>query len=258
MCEHSTLCNILLIDIPDFDLEIRKRFTQPLAIESGEFPDVNQISGRMLPICYEAGLASGHVSDAPQLVSVATDAFIKEVLTHIFSRTRSNGPGDSGNAGFGIGTVWVQTHKYRKQLHLEEDAAQRGDTTRDKVGMLPIESKAASDRGPLSMADMQIALEMADIGLSQFPIITTQVLYGYRDGELENWNDYSWINDEEPLRRVEEIHSTAINGNSSHELVNGVHPDAMDIDTDMWWDGADNQDMDMLDGVLDSCLAVGS
>ncbi|KAK5987457.1 Transcriptional coactivator HFI1/ADA1-like protein [Cladobotryum mycophilum] len=242
----------------NFDLEIRKRFTQPLAVESGEFPDVGLITGRMLPFCYEAGLVNGNAPEAPHLMSIATETFIKEVLTQIFSRTRSNGPGDSASAGFGVGTTWIQTHKYRRQLHLEEDAAQRGEVTRDKSGLLPIESKAASERGPLGMADLRLALEMADSGMSQFPIVTAQILYGYREGELENWDDYTWINGERPVESLDEFTSVTLNGDASHGLTNGTHSDAMDIDNEMWWEGADNQDMDMLDGVLDSCLAVGS
>lgn len=210
----------------------------------------------MLPFCYEAGLASGHVADAPQLMSVATDTFIKEILTQIFARTRSNAPGDSGSAGYGIGTTWIQTHKYKKQLHIEEDAAHRGELTRDKAGLLPVEAKSASERGPLGMADVRIALEIADSGMSQFPVITTQILCGYREGELENWNDYTWIDGHEPTGRVEEITAGMTNGTNAG-LTNG-HQDAMDIDDEEWWDGAEDQDMDMLDGMLDSCLAVGS
>ncbi|KAL7950378.1 transcriptional regulator of RNA polII, SAGA, subunit domain-containing protein [Trichoderma barbatum] len=236
----------------NFDLEIRKRYTQPLAVESGEFPDMGQIAGRMLPFCYESGLVNGHAPDASHLMSVATETFIKEVLTQIFSRTRSNGPGDSGSAGYGVGTTWIQTHKYSRQLHREEDAAQRGEITRDKAGLLPVESKAASERGPLGIADVRVALEMADSGISQFPIVTAQILYGYREGELENWKDYTWINGEPPAHPVEEL---VTNGDSG--ITNGAPLDAMDIDNEMGWDGAENLDMDMLDTVLDSCLAVG-
>lgn len=251
-----SLSRIFFNSDTDVDLEIRKRFAQPLAIESGEFPDAPAIAGRMLPLCYEAGLASGHVADAPQLMSVATDAFIKEILTQIFARTRSNAPGDSGSAGYGIGTNWIQTHQYKKQLHREEEAAHRGELTRDKVGLLPVEARSALERGPLGMADVRIALEIADSGMSQFPVITTQILCGYREGELENWDDYTWIDGYEPTGRIEEIPAGMANG-SSVELTNG-HQDAMDIDNEAWWDGAEDQDMDMLDGMLDSCLAVGS
>lgn len=207
----------------------------------------------MLPFCYEAGLPSGHVADAPQLMSVATETFVKELLTQIFARTRSNGPGDSGSAGYGVGTTWIQTHKYRRQLHIEEEAAHRGEISRDKSGLLPIEARAAGERGALSMADVRVALEMADTGISQFPIVATQVLYSYRDGELENWEDYTWMDGIEPDGRIEELNSDLVNG----ELTNGHH-DAMDIDNDMYWEGAESTDMDMLDGMLDTCLAVGS
>jgi transcriptional coactivator HFI1/ADA1 len=237
-------------------LEIRKRFTQPLALESGEFPDVGMISGRMLPFCYEAGLANGHTPDAPQLMSVATETFIKEVLTQIFSRTRSNGPGETGGAGFSIGTTWIQTHKYRKQLHAEEDAAQHGRLTRDKNGLLPVESKAASERGPLGMADVRLALELADTGMTQFPVLMAQILYSYREGELEHWDDYSWVHGQEPLGG-DEWNFPEVNGRDVVELPNG-QADPMDIDHEAYWDGADTMDMDMLDGMLDSCLAVGS
>ncbi|KHN96390.1 uncharacterized protein MAM_05679 [Metarhizium album ARSEF 1941] len=234
----------------NFDLEIRKRFAQPLAVESGEFPDVGVVTGRMLPLCYEAGLPSGHATDAPQLVSVATETFIKEVLTQIFSRTRSNGPGDSGNASCGIGTTCIQTHKYKKQLRQEEDAALRGEITRDKGGLLPVEAKAASERGPLGTADLRLTLEIADAGMAQFPALLTQVIFGYREGELEHWEDYTWYYHEPPV--VEEV----IDGYDASHAVNG-YADAMDVDQETWWDGADTNDTDMLDGILDSCLAVG-
>ena len=65
-----------------------------MAVESGEFPDISNIEARMLPFCSEAGLSSGHAPDAAQFMSIATETFIKEVMSSIFSRTRSNGPGD--------------------------------------------------------------------------------------------------------------------------------------------------------------------
>lgn len=240
-------------------LEIRKRFTHALSSEAGEFPDANSIASRTLPFCYEAGLSGGHVYDAPMLVSEAVDTFIKEVLSQAFSRTRSNGPGDSGSAGYGVGTIWIQTHKYRKQLHWEEDAAQRGEISRDKTGLLPVEAKVASERGPLGVADMRIALEMADSGLSLFPIVATQMLSGFREGELEHWNDYTWIGEPPVASSSEELLTNGVATQDS-VMVNGHDADEMDVDaeTELVWDGAEGTDMDLLDGMLDSCLAVST
>ena len=146
----------------------------------------------MLPFCYEAGLVSGHAPDAAQFMSIATETFIKEVLSSVFSRTRSDGPGEYGSAGFG-GSNWVQTRKYRRQLAREEERSLLGEIHRDKMGMLPVEAKKASERGPLGLAEFRIALEMGDCGLTQFPIVGHQLMASYREGELENWDDHAWL-----------------------------------------------------------------
>ena len=247
---------------PDFDLEIRKRYAQPLAVESGEFPDVSNIEARMLPFCYEAGLASGHTADAAQFMSIATETFIKEVMSTMFSRTRSNAPGDSGNAGFGPSNNWIQTQKYRRQLAREEEAFQRGEVTRDKTGLLPVEAKAAAERGPLGIADLRLALEMGDCGLAKFPIISKSVVYGFREGELENWDDYTFVDGRERITDLDgDVEMGGVNGTTVKPLVplvNGVgHDDMMDIDNDMWWEGGDTGDGSFLNGVLDTCLTIG-
>jgi transcriptional coactivator HFI1/ADA1 len=220
----------------------------------------------MLPFCYEAGLASGHSADAAQFMSIATETFIKEALSAMFSRTRSNPPGDSGNAGFGPSNNWIQTHKYRRQLAREEEAFQRGEVTRDKSGLLPVEAKAAGERGPLGIADLRLALEMGDCGLANFPIISKTVTYGYREGELENWGDYTYVDGRERITDMDvdgdgDVEMGGVNGTAkaAPPLVNGIGhgDDMMDIDNDMWWEGGDTADGSFLNGVLDSCLAIG-
>jgi transcriptional coactivator HFI1/ADA1 len=258
-------------------LEIRKRFTQPLAVESGEFPDVGAVEGRMLPICYDNALTNGHAPEAAKLLSLATETFIKEALASIFSRVRSNAPGEGGAASFGVGANWIRTHRYKRQLAKEEEAAMRGKITRDSSGFLPVEAKAASDRGPLSMTDLRIALSVADFGLAQFPAIRAGIINDYREGELESWASYSWLPGREPARatgREKQIlarcsgpgnNSTAIattitpvkSGSSNY--MNGVGvdsaADAMEVDSDVFWHGAEAHDLLNLDSMLDSCLS---
>ncbi|KAL1849143.1 hypothetical protein VTK73DRAFT_9938 [Phialemonium thermophilum] len=262
----------------DFDLEIRKRYAQPLAVESGEFPDTTNIEARMLSFCYETGLVSGHVPEAVQLMSVATETFIKEVISTVFSRTRANPPGESGNAGLGPNNGWIQTYKYKRQLAREEEAFARGEVQRDKSGLLPVEAKAAGERDPLGMADLGIALQMGDCGMAGFPVIARSVLYSYREGELEDWEDYTWLDGRgRPSFRKSDgaaVAATADVGAAAGEkekmdalqikaqksLPNGVVDhggDPMDVDDGLNWEGADPSDGDFLNGVLDSCLAVG-
>lgn len=242
----------------DREQDIKKRYMNPLAIESGEFPESGYIDSRMLPYCYEAGLESV-APDSAQLVSAATETFIKEVLTSVFSRTRSNGPGESGSAGLGSGSGWIQTYKYKKQLSREEDAAQRGEVTRDKCGLLPIESKAAGERGPLSMGDFHLALDIADCGMSQFPVLVRGLLNNYRDGELENLENYTFVDGFEEKASDDDGDAplSGVDKGKQPQLPNGVsHDDEMDIDADYFWAGAGDDDMDALDAVLGSALAV--
>ena len=182
-----------------------------------------------------------------QFLTIATETFIKEFLSIVFRRTRSNGPGDSGSAGLGAGSAWIQTNKYRRQLRREEKALARGDISRDKTGLLPIESKAASERRPLDVADLRVALDIGDCNLSNFPAITKSVVFNYREGELERWDDYTYI-DGHKSSIFEDIGVGGIIG----------HSDPMEIDSENYgeWDGVENMDMDQLDNMLDSCLAA--
>lgn len=206
----------------------------------------------MLPICYEVGLTSGHVVDAAQFMSVATETFIKEVLSSMFSKTRSNGPGSAGSAGTGGGASWIQTHKYRAQLEREEELSLRGDMQRDKSGLLPIEAKAASERGPLGMADMRMALELGDCGLGQMPVTIRQVLLAYREGEVESWDEFSWLPDYEPGLLLDNDGDVSMSG------VIKTKGASLDIvkDEDIGWEGCSPMDKSALDTVLDMCLAI--
>ncbi|KAI0413820.1 transcriptional regulator of RNA polII, SAGA, subunit-domain-containing protein [Xylaria grammica] len=241
----------------NLDLEIRKRFAQPLAVESGEFPDIASIESRMLPISYAAGLVGGHAPDVAQFMTVATETHIKEFLSTVFGRTRCNGPGDSGSAGFGAAVGWIQTHKYRRQLRKEEGALERGELSRDKSGLLPIEAKAASERPPLGMADLRLALEIGDCGISSLPTIRQSVLHNYRDGELDHYDHYTYVPGHTQSRLGDE---SAVNGiNNSHPggTTNGAAPEPMDIDDEeSGWAGTSSQDMQALDSLLDGLLAM--
>jgi transcriptional coactivator HFI1/ADA1 len=249
---------------PDWDLEIRKRYAQPLALESGEFPDTTNIESRMLPICYESGLTSGHVQDAAYFMSVATETFIKEVLSAVFSKTRSNGPGTTGSAGTGGGATWIQSHRYRAQLEREEEAFLRGEVQRDKNGLLPIEARAASERGPLGMADFRTALEVNDCHLGQMPVVVQQIMFGYREGELDAWDNYSWPENHAVVKDVGQgpdvdVEMGGANGANGINGVNGINGHSLDMEVDDWgWEGGDPEDKRSLDTLLDSCLAIGS
>lgn len=248
----------------DLDVEIRKKWAAPLAVESGEFPDTATIESRMLPMCYETGLGS-HGSDAAQFMTVATETYVKELLSDLFSKTRSNGPGLSGSAGSGGGAGWMQTHKYRVQLESEEEACMRGEVQRDKSGLLPIEAKAAGERGPLSMSDVRTALEIQTNHFAQFPALVEQIMGGYRDGELEVWDEHQYIDDYgRPVLKLDgdgDVQMGGMNGiitnGTTVKVSSRLQSQDEPTDTeDFGWVGGSSRAKNNLNSLFADCLAV--
>lgn len=136
--------------------EIKKSYILPLACESGEFPDVENIRHRMLPICYEEGIHGGVTHDTANFMNVAAETFVKEILSSIISRVRSNGPG------------YIQTDKYRK--------------------LFPKGRWAAGKRPLLGMHDVRLSLTLGDNLLAQLPLSQKKIMAGgwfERDYEVD-------------------------------------------------------------------------
>ncbi|KAI9860604.1 MAG: transcriptional coactivator hfi1/ADA1 [Trichoglossum hirsutum] len=215
----------------NWDLEIRKRYSQPLACETGEFPDTESINARMVPICYEEGVVNGASDGAAAAMNVAIETFIKEVLTGIFGRVRSNGPS------------YIMTSTYKRQLEREEEGWLRGDIQKNGNSLLPIEQAAASQRPPLGMSDFRLALEMGDMYLGQMPLTVEKIMGSYLEGEFEDYQN------------------TDVGGGDV-DMVNGIGAlradDAQSIaESDWGWEGGGAADREALGALLDECLAVG-
>ena len=111
-------------------------------------------------------------------MAVATEQYIKEVLSSVFNRVRANIPGGSVNS--------VLRHHFKRQLQREEDDLLRGEISKvSGTGLLPVEAKEASTRQPLAIHDLKLALRVGEIGLGQFPTALAKVANGYEEGEYE-------------------------------------------------------------------------
>lgn len=220
----------------DWELEIRKRYAQPLASETGEFPDAESIHARMIPICYEESVVSGAGFPCAEFMAIATETFVKEVLSSVFSRTRHNGPSGTING--------MVTRKYRRQLEREELAFTRGEITKDvATGLLPVEAKEASTRQPLGVKDLKLALNLGGGLLGQMPLVVDQIMGSYDEDELE-------------LERRDHVGQIWDKVDET-EGPNGV--DDMDIDEAEWeWEGGTAVDREQLGSLLDECLSMAA
>ncbi|KAL9096521.1 MAG: hypothetical protein Q9165_001518 [Trypethelium subeluteriae] len=206
--------------------EIKKRYLQPLSSETLEFPDADALLPRLGPMCYECGLAAAPAQETTcaEFLAAAAETYIKEALTSFFARVRSDGE------------PYVQTALFRRRRRREEAAWWRGEVTRGKEGLLPVEMEAAGRRRPLGMHDLRLALQVGDPWLGRVPLVAGRIVAGL------------WVDEDE--------------GKGSGELVvggKGVDADG-DIgmgDREVGWNGGAVEDRGHLDGLLEEFLAVG-
>ncbi|KAF3914837.1 hypothetical protein ABW20_dc0104071 [Dactylellina cionopaga] len=71
--------------------EVSNAYQSSLAVESGEYIDTETIQARCIPICYEEGIMSGVSEDTARFIGLATDFFVKDVLTTMIDRIRLDG-----------------------------------------------------------------------------------------------------------------------------------------------------------------------
>ncbi|KAI5281925.1 hypothetical protein KEM52_003812, partial [Ascosphaera acerosa] len=132
------------------DHEISNRYVQPLASELRELPDADTIRGRMVPICYEESLLDGPAPPCAAYMAIATENYIKDFLSSVFSRTRLNGPLNTTNG--------AMTRSYRTELEKEDLAFTKGALAKHESGLLPVEARAAAARRALDVSDLKLAL----------------------------------------------------------------------------------------------------
>jgi hypothetical protein len=225
----------------NWDLEIRKRYTQPLFSETLEFPDAATIFARMVPICYEESVAAGANQTCAELVTIATEFYVKDFLAQIFDRTRSNGPKYDNGAGGG-----VFTGAYKRQLAREEECFKNGKVEKSREnGLLPVEAREATARRPIGMADMKLAANVGRGLWNGMPLIGSRIVEAALEDEVEEWK-----RDREAEQEWYE-HYAAANGTDD------AGDDAMEMDDDEYgWDGAGGTDREALGSLLEDCLAV--
>lgn len=228
----------------NWDIEIRKKFLQPMFAEALEFPDSSTIHARMVPICYEESVTGGTTIQCAELVGTATEIHIKNMLHDFLNRVRVNGPRYENGAAGG-----VFTSKYRKTMLQEEAQVKAGKLQRDRDNeLLPIEAKEAYARRPLSIADLKLANRIGPNLFNNMPLLGVQISENLID---ENYDEQY----EDEAAQSHLVNGTTTNGVTADE-------DEMDLDDEDWgWEGTGTGERGMLASLLSDRLnaaAVGA
>ncbi|KAI7607524.1 hypothetical protein KC346_g10050 [Hortaea werneckii] len=216
-------------------MESRRRYAQPLASETLEFPTLNEMHARIEPIAAEEGLAGSTqstVQACAELVEQATEVYIKELLGQLRSHTKANGEG------------CIQTSAFRRQLQREEEDAERGVVQRNAAGFLPAEMDVLAKQEPLDMEDLRISMLNNDFFLKQDKFLAEEIwLDRYPEiGEHDDTfiaNGGPVQNGDVPMFERAETEEVSVADDAEH------------------WQGATKAAHMELGGILDDCLAVG-
>ena len=232
----------------NWDLEIRKRYTQPLFSETLEFPDTAGIFSRMVPICYEESVASGSSMPCAELVAVATETYVKDLLSIVFNRTRANGPKyDNGAAG------GVSTGAYQRQLEREEHEFRNGKIQKGRdSGLLPVENREAVARRPIGIGDLKVASGVGRGLWNGMPLIGSRVA----EAAFENESDDS-VKERQALGAAATARNQQQPSTGSSRIIEEPLPDEMDVDDDDFgWAGGGAADREALGSLLEDCLSI--
>jgi len=228
----------------NWDIEIRRRYAMPLAVETLEFPSRSEIQSRIEPICYEEGLglnaptplSNATLQSCAELVETATEMFVKEMLERCIAHSRTNGEG------------MPLTHAFRKQLNKEEEAVERGELARTPAGLLPCEADVAATREPLSTDELRLNLRLDQGRLPLDPFLAQKIL---EDIEIDVPEGYD-------VSTPPDIPNGLSNGLKGRAVTHdAADPMILDDDEPGWgWPGAGEEDRNDLMGVLDSALTT--
>lgn len=241
-----------LLTLPDWDLEIRKRYVPPLSSETFEFPSPPELHARMVPICYEESLPNGCSFECAEFMSTALDFFMKAVVTSISTRISRSASAVSSTSSVAVAPA--QT------------------TNANGLGAVPaVPAKRPSDAGkkptrrPLGLEDMRTAIEIGGWGeLGSMPSIVQGIKEQYAEGVLEGWAYPSPSPSASPSgdeveregiikRGKRPMMMPAVSATASG-IANGGGDDEEEGEGDWGWEGGGLADRRLLGNVLDEVL----
>ncbi|KAJ9627373.1 uncharacterized protein PV06_07245 [Exophiala oligosperma] len=231
----------------NWEMEIRKRYMQPLFAETLEFPDPNTIHARIVPLCYEEGVASGCSLQCAEYVAISAENYIKSMIGEVFDRVRSNGPRYDENSANG----GILTSRYKRAIDREETEVKMGKLSRTRDDeLLPCEAAAAYSRRPIGMPDLQLARATGPIPWNQMPLVDWTIGNASAGYDYEEW--------QAKLQEMS-IGSGKENGHITGHILDKLE-DGMDLDganDNYGWEGAGEDERVGLQNVLADCLSAG-
>lgn len=235
----------------NWDVEIHRRYAQPLASELLEFPSQHEIISRIEPICYEEGLTNGvqqgMMQPCAELIEQACEVWIKEFIGDVLNKTRSNAVGGRGG---------IQTAKFQRQLRKEEEEAELGIVQRTAGGLLPVEVESQLKQKPVTMQDLALCVRLGSKFLKRDRYLSERILL-HRQPEMHPNATNPTLNGNGPS-----AFALMLNGGGAGQgNMHGQDDDAMAVDEENEFGafrGTGEADFAAGMSALDDCLQIPS
>ncbi|KAL8821890.1 MAG: hypothetical protein Q9191_007218, partial [Dirinaria sp. TL-2023a] len=138
----------------------------------------------MQPICFEESLPQAFSAPCPEYLSIATEQYLKDVMSAVFFRTRSdlglNGGNEVKTHSLGMG---LRRPKKRRRSNSNIDAQAQAEREKER------KERERWMRRPMNAGDLRFALGRGDLGFGQSKAIVKRVMSsGWEEGVLEGWS----------------------------------------------------------------------
>lgn len=160
----------------NWQTELTTAYSAPLASESGEYMDTESIMARCVPICYDEGLGNAMTDDTARFIGLATDMFVREILSTLIGRIR-----------------------------LEPEHRVLRDVT-GSSGVVNSVNLAERRGGTISMEHLRLSVGFSDNLIRQMPLSVHQILGGVNAYDrFEELEEVYWEEDEDVRRKRQKL-----------------------------------------------------
>ncbi|KAJ2828083.1 hypothetical protein GGI24_002485 [Coemansia furcata] len=139
-----------------YSMDMAKGITAPLVFDTKSTPDIESLSYRMVSLALEQGLAGGVTRDAGELLLYSLDCHLKNILSNMIYKTRSNRALGIPVSRTRAGDTWSST---LSDIH--EPASPVLSNTRPTTGGLRLRDRLYQSKSTLHLADLIFSLTIS-------------------------------------------------------------------------------------------------
>ncbi|KAJ2023202.1 hypothetical protein IWW57_004209 [Coemansia sp. S610] len=139
-----------------YSMDVAKGITAPLVFDTKSTPDIESLSYRMVSLALEQGLAGGVTREAGELLLYSLDCHLKNVLSNMIYKTRSNRA-----LGIPVSRLRADDAWGSRVNDVDEPSAPAASTMRPTTGGLRLRDRLYQSKATLHLEDLIFSLSIS-------------------------------------------------------------------------------------------------